>query len=164
MDGKAPTPAVHNLAYLEELYAAWLRQAASVPEPWRRYFEAIADGQGAGPDARLGPSFRPFSIFNPPGPTPAGDGAQADEVRRARLQDRVNQLIRNYRVRGHMIARIDPLGRPRPCPPELELDYYQFTPADLERRVSSETLQTGGPLTVGQILERLRNTYCRSIG
>ena len=36
------------------------------------------------------------------------------------LQDRVDQLIRAYRVRGHMVANVDPLGRPRPQLPELD--------------------------------------------
>jgi 2-oxoglutarate dehydrogenase E1 component len=33
-------------------------------------------------------------------------------------QDRVDQLVRAYRVRGHTIAKIDPLGMPRPSMPE----------------------------------------------
>ncbi len=164
MAENGPTPAVQNLAYLEELYAAWLDQAASVPEEWRRYFEAMTDGERGSRRARFGPAFRPASIFNPPPVAPADGGGADGDVGRALLQDRVNQLIRNYRVRGHMIARIDPLEQPRPCPPELEPAYYQFTEADLQRRVSIETLPMEESLTVGQILECLRNTYCRSIG
>src|SRR5690606_27895689 len=75
-----------------------------------------------------------------------------------------DQLIRSYRIRGHMIAQIDPLGLPRPALQELEPDYYGFTEADLDRVFSCQTLHVDGYLTLRQIIERLRNTYCRSIG
>ena len=43
----------------------------------------------------------------------AGDGAATEETTTAVLQERIDQLIRNYRVRGHMAAQLDPLGIPR---------------------------------------------------
>src|SRR5262249_15009201 len=83
----------------------------------------------------------------------------------ARLQDRVNQLIHAYRVRGHLIANLDPLGfiqRNRPA--ELELSYYGFSERDRERTFSTPTI--GGPeaQTLQEIVERLQTTYCRFIG
>ena len=42
------------------------------------------------------------------------------------LQDRVDQLIRAYRVRGHMVANLDPLGLPRPELPELDPRTYRL--------------------------------------
>ncbi len=81
------------------------------------------------------------------------------------MQDRVYLLTRLYRVRGHRIARVDPLGMPQPIPPELKPEFFGFTEADLDMPVYSETFQYEGPLlTLGQLLQRLRNTYCRSIG
>ena len=82
----------------------------------------------------------------------------------ALLQDRVDQLVRAYRVRGHMIAAIDPLGLPRPSQPELDPEYYGFTEADLDRPFSTDTIRGPDVLTLRRILTRLRNTYCRSIG
>src|SRR5439155_2244774 len=79
-------------------------------------------------------------------------------------QDRVHMLIRLYRVRGHRIARIDPLGLPQPVPPELEPGFLGFTDKDMDLPVHSETFQYDGALTLRSLLERLRNTYCRSIG
>ncbi len=79
-------------------------------------------------------------------------------------QDRVDQLIRAYRVRGHMTANVDPLGMPRPTHRELDPDFYKLTDADLDRTFSSRTIFGTETLTLRQILERLRNTYCRSIG
>jgi 2-oxoglutarate dehydrogenase E1 component len=79
-------------------------------------------------------------------------------------QDRVDQLIRAYRVRGHMIANVDPLGINRPDHRELDPSYYKLTDDDLDRTFSSRTIFGTETLTLRQILERLRNTYCRSIG
>jgi 2-oxoglutarate dehydrogenase E1 component len=82
----------------------------------------------------------------------------------ALLQDRVDQLVRAHRVRGHMIAKIDPLGLPRPGVPELDPGFFGLSDSDMDRPVSSGTMQWEGTPTLRRILERLRNTYCRYIG
>ncbi len=56
------------------------------------------------------------------------------------LQDRVDQLIRAYRVRGHLVANLDPLGLPRPELPELDPRTYHFTEADMDRSFSTDTI------------------------
>lgn len=111
---------------------------------------------------QMAPSFRPRSLFDPANGKAEVSGTT--EVTGFGLQDRVDQLIRAYRTRGHMIASIDPLTMVRPCPPELDPAFYGFTEADLDRRFSCETVHSGGPLSLREILQRLRNTYCRSIG
>jgi 2-oxoglutarate dehydrogenase E1 component len=63
----------------------------------------------------------------------------------SRLQDRADQLIRAYRVRGHLAANIDPLGFERHPPAELAPEFYHLSEADLERPVS--TMSIGGPAT-----------------
>ena len=161
MDKVESLPTLLSLTLVEGLYAAYLRDPLSVPPDWRQYFEQISQGDAAIVRTQLGPSFRAASLFSPP----ARDGASGrDEVKLATLQNRVDLLIRNYRVRGHLIAHLDPLDRPRPHLPELEPKFYGFTEADMERRFSSETLHRQGPLTLREILKCLRNTYCRSIG
>jgi 2-oxoglutarate dehydrogenase E1 component len=150
-----------SLAFVEQLYLDYLHDPSSVSADWRRYFEQFSNGDLPDGNVRLGPSFQAFSIFNPPGQDGAKDVGEAEV---AALQDRVDELIRNYRVRGHMVARIDPLSRPRPSPAELDPKFYGFTEADMDRRFSCETIQCDGPLKLREILERLRNTYCRSIG
>ena len=93
-----------------------------------------------------------------------GRTARTKELNVAVLQDRVDQLIRAYRVRGHMIANLDPLGLPRSVPPELDLEFYGLTEADMDRPFSTRTIYGPDVLTLRGILKRLRNTYCRSIG
>jgi 2-oxoglutarate dehydrogenase E1 component len=159
-----PLPSVSNLTFVEGLYEDYLRDPASVPPDWQQYLADLGDGELRFSKPRHGPSFRPFSIFNPPSGAEARSSKHVADPEIAALQDRVYLLIRLYRVRGHRIARVDPLGLPQPVPPELKPEFLGFTEADMDLRVYSETFQYDGPLTLGALLERLRNTYCRSIG
>jgi 2-oxoglutarate dehydrogenase E1 component len=169
-------PNASNLAFVESLYDEFLSDPEAVPAEWRRYFEALGAASGA---RRTGPTFRPSSLFNPPGSTRAhsnGHNGAADTARTssdgspmrasdvAALQDRVDQLVRSHRVRGHMIASIDPLGLPREHFRELDPEFYGFTTADLDRKFSNCKIQGPSTLTLREIIARLRNTYCRSIG
>ncbi|MEW6284446.1 MAG: thiamine pyrophosphate-dependent enzyme, partial [Candidatus Eremiobacterota bacterium] len=79
-------------------------------------------------------------------------------------QEMVDQLIRAFRVRGHRIARLDPLGSEPPPFPELQLEHYGLTEADLDTRFSCRALCMEGLQPLRDILSRLHNTYCRSIG
>ena len=98
-----------------------------------------------------------------PLPLPSAAEVRAEE-RVAFLQDRVDQLVRAYRVRGHLMAEIDPLGRPRPGLPELDPRFYHLTEEDMDRSFSTDTIEGPQSMSLRQIIQRLRNTYCRSIG
>ncbi|MBI4527546.1 MAG: 2-oxoglutarate dehydrogenase E1 component [Deltaproteobacteria bacterium] len=154
-------PNASNLAFVEELYLRYLRDSSSLPADWRHYFEQFSEVHTGDGEKKLGPSFDSSSLLHPS----TRDGAPGTkEAELARLQNRVDLLIRNYRVRGHLIARTDPLAGPTPRLPELEPQFYGFTERDLERQFSSENFYRGRPLTLLEILECLRDTYCRSIG
>src|ERR1700680_738865 len=107
-----PGPNSLSLGFIEDLYASYLRDATSVSADWRRYFTRLGNGTAAVP--RSGPSFRPASGFQPARGAEAGGAEGVRALEMALLQDRVDQLVRAYRVRGHMVASIDPLGMPRP--------------------------------------------------
>lgn len=147
------------LGLAEELYAQYRLDPQSVPAGWREYFAA----QPPAPELRLGPSFTPQSIFSSRS-TYTNGSANGQMARAIALQDCVDQLIRAYRVSGHLAAKIDPLDRPRPITPHLDHTYYGFTEADLDRTFSSSTLAGPPTRTLRQVIERLHNTYCRSIG
>jgi 2-oxoglutarate decarboxylase len=83
----------------------------------------------------------------------------------------VLQLINAYRVRGHLVADLDPLGSPAGYHPELDPATYGLTIWDLDRPfitgTLAEALGPGGPqpvATLREILETLRRTYCGKIG
>jgi 2-oxoglutarate dehydrogenase E1 component len=117
---------------------------------------AIANGEVRLPAAPAGEAM--------PLPLPPVAEGTAGEERVAFLQDRVDQLVRAFRVRGHLMAEIDPLGRPRPGLPELDPRFYHLTEADMDRSFSTDTIEGPQSMSLRQIIKRLRNTYCRSIG
>src|SRR5450432_4328902 len=182
------SPNTLSLAFAEGLYADYLRDPSLVPEDWQKYFDELTPDAEYGRAPKLGPSFKAATLFNP---TPAtngngysngstngtangksngngnghaapgwGNGVSEVAVR----QDRVDALIRAYRVRGHMIAKIDPLGLPRPLQAELDPEFHGLRGDDLNRKFSSRTIFGAEALTLRDMLKRLRNTYCRSIG
>jgi 2-oxoglutarate dehydrogenase E1 component len=77
---------------------------------------------------------------------------------------RVLRLIHAYRARGHRIADTNPLGTDTEYFPELDPGHYGLGKEDLEQPFFAGDLP-GGPIqTLGQILERLRASYCRRVG
>ncbi len=97
------------------------------------------------------------------GPLTVTDNRTHESHTQGRLQESVDLLIRNYRVRGHLIAKVDPLGIPRPMPPELEPKFWGLSEADLDRQFSTYLLAGSNTQTLRDIMERLRNTYCGSV-
>ncbi|MGA2747874.1 MAG: 2-oxoglutarate dehydrogenase E1 component [Verrucomicrobiota bacterium] len=162
MKGATDPPTSWNLPFAERLYADFLRDPNSVAPEWAAYFQQLRNGEPA--DAPpLAPSFRPAGLFHARSAGSVSSNG-VDEARIASLQFRVNQLVRNYRVRGHNIAAVDPLALPRPMPAELETSFYGFSVEDLERPVHCDILQSNRTLTIREIIKQLQDTYCRSIG
>ncbi len=154
-----------NLAFIEALYASYLEDPSSVEGDWRGYFESFHSPTSEDGDARAarraveGPSFAPSSIFTPP-----GDAVAGRQRERGSRQDKVNRLIHAYRVRGHMLAALDPLGRPRASNPELELEHWGLAEKDLDSLFSSTAIAGTTALTLREILALLEAVYCGSIG
>jgi 2-oxoglutarate dehydrogenase E1 component len=153
---------IQNIAFLEQFYADYRHDPDSVPAEWRDYFSASVNG--ADETVQIGPSFKSRSVFNPVETAPTGHNGFQRDPRAENLSERLHQLVRNYRGRGHIIAAVNPLGATNPCPPELELDFYGFSESELDMLVNFPTLHCETPLTVREIFQRLRDTYCRSIG
>lgn len=156
-ESSSQVPTIGNLPFIEELYADYLRDPDSLAQEWRQYFDQVLNGDSRVP-ARLGPSFKAPGLFSATVQPPKVTSAVAG------LQDRVNQLIRNYRVRGHRIAQVNPLGIQPEVPVELQPEFYHFTEEELNTPVRSVILQIDTALTVREIIALLRDTYCRSIG
>ncbi|MBX7259390.1 MAG: 2-oxoglutarate dehydrogenase E1 component [Candidatus Hydrogenedentes bacterium] len=163
-------PSSLSLAFIESIYEDYLRDPNSVSEEWRGYFRS---GNGGVPAAST-PAPEPIVSASYTGDkNPVLDDARrrtqncnvcGRNLEITALQYQVDMLIRNYRIMGHKIARIDPLGMPRPRQPELDPAYLGFRPEDMDIPFLAGPLSTTGMLPLRQIIQRLRSTYCRSIG
>src|SRR5215468_3087488 len=80
-----------NAQFVETLYLQYLKAPESVDEEWREYFSHLGNGTST---------------------TPANGGVSTEPISPAEIerQARILQLIRAYRVRGHLQAELDPLG------------------------------------------------------
>ncbi|AWM78386.1 2-oxoglutarate dehydrogenase E1 component [Phenylobacterium parvum] len=145
-----------NAAFIEDLYARWMKAPDSVEASWRSFFASIHDRAGAA---------QPMA---PPAWTARkAPAAAGQDVRAATLDSlRAIMMIRAYRMRGHLRANLDPLGIAIPEGDASELDpaSYGFTEADYDRPIFLDYvlgLETG---TLREILAILKRTYCADIG
>lgn len=169
-----------NVAYLAELYTQWVKDPKSVDSSFAILFEAMDDtGSVVERDAR-GASWAPraFKIDEQDKPaekqkekTALKDGQISKEQIYAAADDslRVTQMIRAYRVRGHMESHLDPLELDKnESYPELDPQTYGFGPNDLDRPIYLGKLIAhflpGDVHTIREILTALRRVYCGSIG
>jgi 2-oxoglutarate dehydrogenase E1 component len=95
------------------------------------------------------------------------NAADDDEGEHLRLikQVHVQTLINMYRVRGHLIAHLDPLdAEPPELHPELDPLHYGLTIWDLPRHFVTDGLAGQDLATLDEILHTLRDAYCRTLG
>jgi 2-oxoglutarate dehydrogenase E1 component len=109
----------------------------------------------------LGVPYQPARWHRDVNPSGRGDGERGRLVKQAAVQ----QLINMFRVRGHLIADLDPLSQHAPTLHE-ELDplTYGLTVFDLEREFVAEGLGGEDLMSLGRIIATLRDAYCRTIG
>ena len=91
----------------------------------------------------------------------SGRGNTLEQDRRAIA---VWRLINMYRMRGHVIANLDPLGSEPGRSPELDLEYYGLTLWDLDREFFCDGLGGKKTAKLRDIIQLLRSTYCGKIG
>ncbi len=157
-------PAEINLAFVEELYADYLRDPVSVSAQWRAYFDSIGSGAGAGPRTPLWASGGRKTPPSNEGPAEEPSREQTGPAWAASLQHRIDLIVRAYRVRGHMIAAVNPLESSKRTSPEFDPSYYGLQVQDLDKSISPETLSGCSLNTPRQVIDRLRETYARSVG
>ncbi|MCL4737497.1 MAG: 2-oxoglutarate dehydrogenase E1 component [Burkholderiaceae bacterium] len=158
-----------NAPYVEELYEAYLDNPGSVPDNWRAYFDNLqhvpaVDGSEAR-DVAHAPVVESFAKRAKEGTLvvrPSGD-----ELAIARKQLHVQSLIAAYRSLGSRWADLDPLKRTeRPRIPELEPVFYDLNESDMDTTFSATNtyFTKSESMTLREILQALRETYCGTIG
>ena len=158
-----------NAPYVEEMYEAYLDNPGSVPENWRKHFDALqhvpaADGSDAR-DVAHAPVVESFAQRAKAGTF--GSKASTADLAVARKQVHVQSLIAAYRFLGSRWADLDPLKRQeRPKIPELEPAFYDLTESDMDIPFSATNtyFSTAEHMTLREIVQALRETYCGSIG
>lgn len=174
-------PSSLSVEYLEHLLNEYRRDPSRVPANWRRYFEEAGEEEGGrrtiasgnGGDARPGPSFPIRSLFNPPPGRPNGShpaavadagAAPAVKAEPDARSGQLTEIVRSYRERGHLAARIDPLDRPRPGHPELYPEFHGLTEEDLDRPFPQTVIAGAEVASVRELIAHLKRTYCGSVG
>ncbi len=163
-----------NIDFIEGLYARYLEDPASIDPSWREIFQ----GQDAHPGRPIFfPEGAPNGGAGQTAPAAAvvakGEKAQAlartgETLQTMGLQAKVDQAVYAFRLRGHLVAQLDPLGRPRPALPHAAdlalIDQNHFAPSELDQYVDSQEVFAEKRVTVRALTERLRKTYCGKIG
>jgi len=153
-----------NAPFVEELYESYLDNPQSVPEQWRNYFDRLQVASGFdGRDIAHAPVVEAFAQRARQGRLRGETTLGLAGVERKQVY--VLMLIEAYRAMGSRWAELDPLKRqPRPQVPELEPAFYDLTEADLETVFNTGSLVGPERASLREILQRLRDTYCGSIG
>ncbi|SFK83621.1 2-oxoglutarate dehydrogenase E1 component [Shimia haliotis] len=179
----------HNAEYLEQMYARYAADPSAVDEVWQEFFRQLGDAELDVKAEATGPSWARTDW--PPQPADdltqsltgeweeqveakaagkkikekaAATGVEVSDeaIKRAVLDSiRALMLIRAYRIRGHLIADIDPLGMRDQTPhPELDPKSYGFTDADMDRPIFIDKVLGLDIATMRQIMAIVKRTYC----
>lgn len=158
-----------NAPYVEEMYEAYLDNPGSVPDNWRAYFDALQHVPAVdGSDARDVAHAPVIESFAQRAKANAfGAKASGAELAVARKQVHVQSLIAAYRNVGSRWADLDPLKRTeRPKIPELEPGFYDLSESDMDIAFSASNtyFSKAETMTLREIVQALRETYCGTIG
>ena len=188
MDGMDPTQFLYsgNQVYVAELYERYLDDPHSVDHRWQDFFAELQDDAQDMISERRGATWAPSDAgvldqgaletlseqmsagqhASSPAQQPASAGQSGRQVREATLDSiRALMLIRAYRVRGHLKAKLDPLGL-QACNehPELDPEAYGFKQKDMDRPIFINYVLGLEQATMREIMTILDQTYCGSIG
>lgn len=176
-----------NAGYLEQMHAKYVQNPNSVDPSFREYFASMDDSQDTTLKNAEGPVWKrkdwPVEANGELTSALTGDwgvdlakvtekvsakmaSAPAQDVQQA-AKDSLGalMLIRAHRMRGHLIADLDPLGLQKPPPhPELKPETYGFTENDRDRDIFIDGVLGLETATINQILEIVRRTYCGTFG
>ena len=160
-----------NAPYVAELYSKFRNDPESVDTTWKDFFNNLNEDDYSVLKDFGGPEWkeRPSSIIDKNYITKvikSNANYNSEEFRISTLDSiRALRLIRAFRINGHLIADLDPLGiSEREYPQELDYKSYGFIESDLEKEIfidGSLGLEKG---KLKNIIKILKETYSASIG
>ncbi|KAJ2689023.1 2-oxoglutarate dehydrogenase E1 component, partial [Coemansia sp. RSA 1285] len=161
--------------YIEEMYEAYTKDPESVHVSWRSYFKNVDKGLKPGLAFQTAPSLISATAINPASDAASNlSGLQGNPEVVDHLK--VQLMARAYQVRGHYLAKLDPLGIQVPEPgsvsaTELSPSYYGFTEKDMDRKFTLgpgvlQNFANAGhkEMTLREIVKTLEKVYCGHVG
>ena len=164
-----------NSRQIEELYTQYLENPSSLTSDWRNFFQGLGDEEKNIIDNSNGPSWsrkKPIKIkidksikINLEKENSSSDLKDISVTQAAKDSVRAIMLIRAYRIRGHLIANLDPLDiQQRDEHPELKPETYGFTQKDHKRDIFLDGVLGLQKANLNTILKILKKTYSSNIG
>ena len=166
-----------NATFVAEMYQRWKQHPNSVDTDWSDWFanlDSLAIGEldeqspsWGRPKSKVVGATDPEASIKAVAKGIAGNrDLLATDVRSATLDSlRAIMLIRAYRVRGHLIANLDPLNlQDKEIHSELDPETYGFTLEDFDRPIFINYVLGLEIASVNEILAVLKETYCSTIG
>ncbi|KAJ2614201.1 2-oxoglutarate dehydrogenase E1 component [Coemansia sp. RSA 1365] len=161
--------------YVEDMYEAYIKDPESVHASWRAYFKNVDKGLKPGQAFQAAPNLIAATAINPASDAASHlSGLQGSPEIVDHLK--VQLMARAYQVRGHHLAKLDPLGIQSPeignvSANELKPSYYGFTEKDMDRKFTLgpgvlQNFASGGQkeMSLREIVQTLESVYCGSIG
>ena len=169
-------------SFVESLYRQYSADPGSVDPSWQSYFDGLtatvtspswarsgwppADASGltdALDPTRMTPEAK--AARKTPAAQPTAGASIEDIARAVNDSIRAMMLIRTYRVRGHLLADLDPLKLAETkLTPDLTPEYHGFFDADLDRPIYLAGTLGFQHATVRELLAVLRRNYCGHVG
>ena len=154
-----------NAPFIEALYDRYLEDPDAVEPRWRTYFDELQKLDDGARDVSHAPIQEHFAQLARQRRAPAPAQGAAGHSQLSEKQYGVLQLIGAYRFQGARLAAVDPLKRQdKQALGELDPGYYGLGDADMETVFGTGSLIGPREMKLKDILQMLRDTYCRSIG
>ena len=167
-----------NSAFIEQMYLKYINNDLDLPESWREYFSGMEDGIQEVIKEINGPSWKPLSkkidLDEIQNKIEAKEKKYFNNNEKFNFQVVANSnkdsisavaLIRAYRLRGHLLAKLDPLDLMKSdYLDELHPEYYGFKKDDYDKKIILNGVINRESSSIREILKFLRETYCGTIG
>ena len=164
-----------NGPFIKDLYLKYLQNPKSIPQSWAEFFNGLDENQEDIKKEILGPSWAPKKNIQTiisknefaKKSSPINDTSISQESYEQEKEQSVKAiaLIRAYRIRGHLIADLDPLGMmERKYLHELHPSDHGFKKEDYNKKIYVGEYMDRQYSSINELLSFLRKTYCLTIG
>jgi 2-oxoglutarate dehydrogenase E1 component len=166
-----------NAAFIEQLYAQYQANPDAVDPSWRQWFAELGENALSATQLGRGPEWNrdakaayaqgdEIGALTGEWPKRKSAGVSEGDLHDAAHKSiRAIQMVRAYRVIGHLAADLDPLKlNPKPPQPQLDPAFYGFHAEDMDAPVYMDGVLGLATATPRQMVEILKRTYCGRIG